>query len=85
MKQQSNFNPVLFHNFSNLVIMIAIFFKTSIKNFTVQTLKVLSNTDDENISVCFGCIGFIDSYRFLQSSLDSLVKSVQEDGLILLH
>ena len=31
-----------------------------------------------NISISYGCIKFIDSYRFLSSSLNGLVKTVDE-------
>ena len=35
-----------------------------------------------NISISYGCIRFIDSYRFLQISLDGLVKTVDELSLL---
>ena len=38
--------------------------------------RIIPRTDEENISVRFGCIWFIDSYRFLSGSLDSLVKTL---------
>ena len=33
-------------------------------------------TNEEYISVTYGCIRFIDSYRFLSSGLHSLVKTL---------
>ena len=36
--------------------------------------------NEEYISVTYGCIRFIDSYRFLSSGLDSLVKTLVDDS-----
>ena len=41
-------------------------------------------TNEEYISVTYGCIRFIDSYRFLSSSLDSLVKTLDNDDFEIL-
>ena len=35
---------------------------------------IMPKTNEEYVSVTYGYIRFIDSYRFLSSSLDSLVK-----------
>ena len=40
---------------------------------------IISKTSVEYISVTYGCIRFIDSYRFLSSSLDSLVKTLVDN------
>ena len=40
--------------------------------------------NEEYISVTYGCIRFIDSYRFLSSSLDKLVKNLDEDDFKIL-
>ena len=45
---------------------------------------IIPKTNEEYISVTFGCIRFIDSYRFLSSGLDSLVKSLHEDDFKIL-
>ena len=37
---------------------------------------IIPKTNEEYISVTSGCIRFMDSYRFLSSSLDSLVKTL---------
>ena len=37
---------------------------------------IIPKTNEEYTSVTYGCIRFIDSYRFLSSSLDSLVKTI---------
>ena len=41
-------------------------------------LHVIPETNEEYISISYRCIRFIDSYKFLQSSLDGLVKTVDE-------
>ena len=40
----------------------------------------IPKTNEEYISVKFGCIKFIDSYRFLSSSLESLVKTLVDNS-----
>ena len=45
------------------------------KNDKVK-FEIIPKTNEEYISVIYGCIRFIDSYRFLSSSLDSLVKTL---------
>ena len=46
------------------------FFKrlVDLKNNKVK-FKIIPKTNEEYISVVYGCIRFIDSYRFLSSSL----------------
>ena len=41
---------------------------------------MIPETNEEYISVTYGCINFIDSYRFLSSSLDSLVKTFVDNN-----
>ena len=41
---------------------------------------IIPKTNEEYISVTYGCIRFIDSYRFQSSSLDSLVKTVVDNS-----
>ena len=40
----------------------------------------IPKTKEEYILVTYGCIRFIDSYRFLSSSLDSLVKTIVDNS-----
>ena len=82
-QKQSNFIPFIFHNFSNYDCHM--FFKKLIdkKNDKVK-FDIIPKTNEEYISVTYGCIRFIDSYRFLSSGLDSLVKNLDEDDFKIL-
>ena len=74
-QKQSNFIPLIFHNFSNYDCHM--FFKkmVDLKNDKTK-FDIIPKTNEEYISVTYGCIRFIDSYRFLSSCLDSLVKTL---------
>ena len=78
-QKQSNFIPFIFHNFSNYDCHM--FFKKLVdkKNDKVK-FDIIPKTNEEYISVTYGCITFIDSYRFLSSSLDSLVKALVDNS-----
>ena len=52
--------------FSNLVV----------KNNDEGKFDNIPKTNEKYTSVTYGCIRFIDIYRFLSSSLDSLVKTL---------
>ena len=71
------FIPFVFHNFSNYDCHM--FFKRldDLKNDEVK-FKIIPKTNEEYISVNYGCIRFIDSYRFLSSSLDKIVQNLDE-------
>ena len=82
-QKQSNFIPFIFHNFSNYDCHM--FFKKLVdkKNDKVK-FDIIPKTNEEYISVTYGCIRFIDSYRFLSSGLDSLVRNLDEDDFKIL-
>ena len=44
------------------------------------TFDIIPKTNEEYNSVTYECIRFIDSYRFLSSSLDSLVKTIVDNS-----
>ena len=78
-QDQSNFIPFIFHNFSNFDCHM--FFKklVDLKNDKVK-FDIIPKTNEEYISVTYRYIRFIDSYRFLSSSLDSLVKAIVDNS-----
>ena len=47
-------------------------------------LDVIVKTNEEHISFSYSCIRFKDSCMFLQSSLDGLAKTLNEDELTIL-
>ena len=78
-QHKSNINPFIFHNFSNYDCHV--FFKKLLdKNNDKVKFDIKPETDEEYISVTYGCIRVIDSYRFLSSSLDSLVKTLVDNS-----
>ena len=82
-QKQSNFIPFIFHNFSNYDCHM--FFKKLVdKKKDKIDFDIIPKTNEEYISVTYGCIRFIDSYRFLPSNLDSLVKNLDSDDFIIL-
>ena len=57
------------------------FFKKLVnkKNDKVK-FDIIPKTNEDYISVTYGCFRFIDSYRFQSSSLDSLVKTLVDNS-----
>ena len=82
-QKQSNFIPIEFHNFSNYDCHL-FFKKLNDKMNDKVKRRYIPKTSEEYISVKLGCIRFIDSYRFLSSSLDSLVKTLDNDDFKIL-
>ena len=79
IQKQSNFIPFIFHNFSNYDCHM--FFKKLVdKKKDKVDFDIIPKTNEEYISVTYGCIRSIDSYRFLSSGLDSLVKSIVDNS-----
>ena len=82
-QKQSNFIPFIFHNFINYDCHM--FFKTLVdKKIGKVDFNIIPKTNEEYISVTYGCIRFIDSYRFLSSGLDMLVKNLDENDFKIL-
>ena len=82
-QKDSNFIPFAFDNFSKYDCHM--FFKrlADLKNDKVK-FKITPKTNEEHISVNYGCIRFFDNYRFLSESLDNLVKNLDVDDFIIL-
>ena len=78
-QKDSNFITIDLHNFSNYDCHM--FFKTLVdrKKDNVK-FEIIPKTDEKYISVRYGCIKFIESYRFLSSSLDKLVKTLVDNS-----
>ena len=74
-QDKCNFIPFSFHNFSNYDCHRFSKKLVDKKNDKVE-FKIIPKTNEEYISVTYGCIRFIDSYRFLSSSLDTLVRTL---------
>ena len=79
----SNFIPFAFHNFGSYDCHM--FFKRldDLKKDKVK-FKIIPKTNEEYIAVKYGCIRFIDSYRFLSESLDKFVKNLDDDDFKIL-
>ena len=79
----SNFIPFAFHNFSNYDCHM--FFKrlVDLEKDKIK-FKIIPKTNEEYITVKYGCIRFIDTYRFLSESLDKLAKNLVEDDFKIL-
>ena len=78
-QKQSNFIPFIFHNFSNYDCHM--FFKKLIdKKKDKVDFDIIPKRNEEYISVTYGCIRFIDSYRFLSSGLDKLFSNLVDNS-----
>ena len=78
-QDKSNFILFIFHNFSNYDCHL-FFIKLVDRKKDKVKFKFIPKTNEEYISVKYGCIGYIDSYRLLSSSLDSLVKTLVDNS-----
>ena len=83
-QQQIKITPFIFHNFSNYDCHM--FFKrlVDLKKDKVK-IEIIPKTNKEYISVSYGCFRFIDSHRFLSSSLDKLVEKLDMDNFVILR
>jgi hypothetical protein len=80
LAKKDKFIPIFFHNLCNYNDHL--FIKTLAErikdhpNWRKRELKLLAMNSEEYISFQFGCLRFLDSYRFLQASLDNATKSM---------
>ena len=66
-QDKSSIIPFIFHNLSNYDCH-QFFKKLDDKENDKVKIKIQPKTNEEYISIRFGCIGFIDSYRILSCS-----------------
>ena len=74
----SNFIPFAFHNSSDYECHMFFKMLIDLKKDRVK-IKIIPKTNEEYISVMYGCISFFNSYRFLSESLDNLMKNLDVD------
>ena len=74
-KAHTSFVPIVFHNFSgddcHLIFERLVNMATK-KNNKVNENDIIAKSSENYISVKIGCLKFLDSYRFLDASLDKL-------------
>ena len=74
-KAHTSFVPILFHNFSvydcHLIFEKLVNMATA-KNIKINENDIIAKSSETYISVKIGCLKFLDSYRFLDASLDKL-------------
>ena len=75
-QKSSSFVPIFFHNFSGYDCHL-IFEELSTQAYNLKLAKKIIPKSLENyVSVQVGCLRFLDSYRFLSSSLQKLIASL---------
>ena len=78
-QDQSNFKPFKFHIFIIFYCHLN-FKKLDDKKNDKVNFKIKPKTNEEYTSVKNGCIRLIDSYMFLSSTLDPLVKTLVDNS-----
>ena len=74
-KAHTSFVPILFHNFSGYdchLIFEKLVNMATKKNIKINENDIIAKSSENYISVKIGCLMFLDSYRFLDASLDKL-------------
>ena len=75
-KKSSSFVPIFFHNFSGYDChLIFEGLLTSAYNLKLP-INIITKSIENYVSVQVGCLRFLDSYRFLSSSLQKLIASL---------
>ena len=78
-QDRSNLIPFIFNNFSNSDCHMFLRKLVDKKNDKVEVDNI-PKTNEDYISVTYGCIRLIDTYQFLSSSLDSLVRRLVDNS-----
>ena len=76
--QHPPFIPVYFHNLKNFDSHLLL---TEAGKFKGRKLTCIPNNMEKYISFSSGKLRFVDSYQFMNSSLESLVDNLAKDGL----
>ena len=77
-KKSSSFVPIIFHNFSGYDChLIFEELLTSAYNLKLP-INIIPKSIENYVSVQVGCLRFLDSYRFLSSSLQKLITSLND-------
>ena len=79
-KAHTSFVPILFHNFSGYdchLIFEKLFNMATKKNIKINENDIIAKSSENYISVKIGCLKFLDSYRFLDASLDKLSTTLK--------
>ena len=79
-KAHTSFVPILFHNFSGYdchLIFEKLINMATKKNIKINENDIIAKSSESNISVKIGCLKFLDSYRFLDASLDKLSTTLK--------
>ena len=74
-KAHTSFVPILFHDYSGYdshLIFEKLVNMGTAKNIKINENDIIAKSSENYISVKVGCLKFLDSYRFLDSSLDKL-------------
>ena len=74
-KAYTSFVPKLFHNFSGYdchLIFEKLVNMATEKNIKINENDIIAKSSENYISVIIGCLKFLDTYRFLDASLDKL-------------
>ena len=79
-KVHTLFVQILFHNFSGYdchLIFEKIINMATEKNIKINENHIIAKSSENYISVKIGCLKFLDSYRFLDASLDKLSTTLK--------
>ena len=79
-KAHTSFKPILFHNFSRYdshLIFEKLNNMATEKKIKINQNDIIAKSSENYISVKIGCLKFLDSYRFLDASLDKLSTTLK--------
>ncbi|KAK3107269.1 hypothetical protein FSP39_010803 [Pinctada imbricata] len=74
--KQPNFIPVVFHNLKNFDMHLLM---SGIGKWKDEEIKCIPNSSERFLSISLGKLRFIDSFQFLNESLEKLVNNLSND------